>query len=163
MSATPRASGYLAPSGAIVFARRLPLSRAEAWAAVTDPVRTARWIGPWSGDPASGTAELTMTAEDGSPTSPVEVIRCAPPLLGVRVGPGGWVLTVRIQGDDDDVVISLEQHIADAASAADIGPGWDYYLDRLVEAEAGRDPDALIFEPDYYPALSGHYLTLLEG
>ena len=164
MATTPRASGYLAPSGAVVFPRRLPLSREEAWAAVTDPARTARWIGSWSGDPASGTVEMTMCAEEGSPAETVEVLRCeAPNLVVVRIGPDGWVVTVRIEGDDDEVTISLEQDIADAESASDIGPGWDFYLDRLVEAEAGRDPEALRFSPDYHPALADHYRALLRG
>ena len=122
-----------------------------------------------------------MTAEDGAPTMPVEVVRCEPPRLIVRTGPDGWVLTVRIEygggdgghhlgaddrdddGDDDGVTLALEHRIADAASAADIGPGWDYYLDRLVEAESGRDPESLSFERDYHPALSGHYRALLGG
>ena len=164
MATTPQASGYLAPSGAVVFPRRLPLSREEAWAAVTDPARTARWIGSWSGDPASGTVEMTMSAEEGSPAESVGVLRCeAPDLLVVRIGPDGWVVTVRIEGDDDEVTISLEQDIADAESASDIGPGWDFYLDRLVEAEAGRDPEALRFSPDYHPALADHYRALLRG
>ena len=164
MATTPQASGYLAPSGAVVFPRRLPLSREEAWAAVTDPARTARWIGSWSGDPASGTVEMTMCAEEGSPAETVEVLRCeAPNLVVVRIGPDGWVVTVRIEGDDDEVTISLEQDIADAESASDIGPGWDFYLDRLVEAEAGCDPEALRFSPDYHPALADHYRALLRG
>ncbi|MFI8591566.1 SRPBCC domain-containing protein [Dietzia maris] len=164
MATTPRASGYLAPSGAVVFPRRLPLSREEAWAAVTDPARTARWIWSWSGDPASGTVEMTMSAEEGSPAETVGVLRCeAPNLVVVRIGPDGWVVTVRIEGDDDEVTISLEQDIADAESASDIGPGWDFYLDRLVEAEAGRDPEALRFSPDYHPALADHYRALLGG
>lgn len=164
MSTPPTASGSLTESGAVVFTRRLPISREQAWAAVTDPARTARWIGPWSGAPASGTVELTMTVEEGSPTSTVEVRRCEEPVvLVVTTGPGGWVLTVRVEGDDDEAVISLEQDIPDAESAASIGPGWDFYLDRLVEAEAGRDPDALRFDPDYYPGLAGYYRELLSG
>ncbi|PAY23389.1 transcriptional regulator [Dietzia natronolimnaea] len=172
MPTAPTPSGRLSESGAVVFSRRLPRSRAEAWAAVTDPTRTARWIGPWSGDPASGTVQLTMTAEEGDPVDGVEVVTCdAPGFLVVRTGPGGWLLTVRIEGDDDEgsgkgsneAVISLEQDIADAESAASIGPGWDYYLDRLVEAEAGRDPDALRFEPDYYPGLAEYYRNLVGG
>lgn len=171
MSTTPTASGCLNDSGAVVFARRLPMSREQAWAAVTDPARTARWIGPWSGDPASGTVQLTMTVEEGDPVDGVQVVECeAPALLVVRTGPDGWLLTVRIEtlrieGDDDDdeAIVSLEQTISDAESASFIGPGWDFYLDRLVEAEAGRDPDALNFDPDYHPGLAGHYRALLGG
>lgn len=195
MPGQPVPSGYLNAAGAVVFSRWLPQSRAQGWAAVTDPVRTARWIGPWTGDPSTGTVELMMTAEEGSPVSTVEILRCEAPGL-VIVATGGWRLTVRIDDDDDPadigrtvlpthvgastptgadaspapdpethpaVRISLEHHIDDAESAASIGPGWDYYLDRLVEAEAGRDADALRFSPDYFPALAAHYRALLGG
>ncbi len=40
--------------------------------------------------------------------------------------------------------------------AEGVGPGWDYYLDRMVLAEAGDDPGTLDFD-DYYPALAEHY------
>lgn len=173
MATQPTPSGYLNAAGAVVFTRRLPLTLAQGWAAVTDPARTARWIGPWTGDPSTGTVELRLTAEEGSPVSPVEIIRCeAPHLVVVTTGPGGWRLTVRIEDDDDAptdlerspaVRISLEHHLDDAESAASVGPGWEYYLDRLVEAEAGRDPDALRFSPDYYPALAAYYSALLGG
>ena len=164
MPTTPKASGYLSPTGAVVFPRRLPLSVEEAWAAVTDPARTAPWIGPRLGDQTSGTIEMTMSAEAGAPVVPVGIVRReAPELLVLRLGPDGWVVTVRIEGDDDEVIVSLEQEIADARSASDIGPGWDFYLDRLVEAEAGRDPEALSFSPDYHPGLAAHYRALLGG
>lgn len=168
MPALPIASGYLDESGSIVFTRRLRMSQAQAWAAVTDPARTARWIGPWSGDPASGTIQLTMTQEEGDPVSEVEVVRCEPPhLVVVKTGPEpeGWVLTVRVggnNGDDDEATISLSQTVTDPEAASFIGPGWDFYLDRLVAAEEGRDPDALDFAPDYHPGLADHYRELLH-
>ena len=43
-----------------------------------------------------------------------------------------------------------------------VGPGWEYYLDRLVAAETGGDPDAVDFARDYHPAMSGHYRPLAE-
>ncbi|TCW18808.1 hypothetical protein EDD19_1505 [Dietzia cinnamea] len=116
------------------------------------------------GDPATGTVELTMIAEDGAPVVPVGIVRCeAPHLVVVTTSPDGWVLTVRIEGNDDEVIVSLEQEIADARSASDIGPGWDFYMDRVVEAEAARDPEALSFSPDYHPGLAAHYRALLGG
>jgi hypothetical protein len=47
----------------------------------------------------------------------------------------------------------------DPAMAENVGPGWEYYLDRLVAAETGGDPAAIEFG-DYYPAMSEHYRTL---
>ena len=40
--------------------------------------------------------------------------------------------------------------------AESVGPGWEYYLDRLVAAESGGDPASLDFD-DYYPSQSEHY------
>lgn len=180
MAPLPTASGFLDESGALVFVRRLRMSRAQAWAAVTDPARTARWIGPWSGDPASGTIQLTMTQEEGDPVSGVEVVTCEPPhLVVVKTGPGpeGWLLTVRVEGaegddgehgdggdggDGGEATISLSQTVTDPEAASFIGPGWDFYLDRLVAAEEGRDPDALVFAPDYHPGLADYYRGLLS-
>ena len=46
-----------------------------------------------------------------------------------------------------------------AAQAESVGPGWEYYLDRLVDAETGADPSARDFERDYYPAMRDYYRT----
>ncbi len=42
--------------------------------------------------------------------------------------------------------------------AAGVGPGWDYYLDRMVVAEAGGDVAAVSFD-DYHPVFADHYLA----
>ena len=44
------------------------------------------------------------------------------------------------------------------ADAAQMGPGWDYYLDRLAAARAGRR--AMPEWEHYYPALAEHYQEL---
>ena len=43
--------------------------------------------------------------------------------------------------------------------AESVGPGWEYYLDRLVAAEAGRDPATLVWD-DYYPVLKDAYVEV---
>ena len=53
-----RASGV-----AVVFDRTFEASAADVWAAVTEPALLERWIGTWSGDPASGVVAFRMTAE----------------------------------------------------------------------------------------------------
>ena len=47
---------------------------------------------------------------------------------------------------------TFAQSVPDPTMAESVGPGWDYYLDRMVLAEAGDDPGTLDFD-DYYPAL----------
>ena len=51
--------------------------------------------------------------------------------------------------------------MSDPAVAADVGPGWDYYLDRLVAAETGGDVAAVDFT-DYHPADSDYYRSLFS-
>jgi hypothetical protein len=46
--------------------------------------------------------------------------------------------------------------VPDPALADSVGPGWEYYLDRMVAAETGADPGALVWD-DYYPGLRHHY------
>ena len=71
----PTPTGYYR-DGRIVIERRLDLSPGEAWDALTASEHTARWIGPWSGDPATGSIDLTMTAEEGSPSMPLRIDEC---------------------------------------------------------------------------------------
>ena len=53
--------------------------------------------------------------------------------------------------------LTLSQPGVTAEQAAGVGPGWEYYLDRLVDAETGADPAQRDFERDYYPAMSAYY------
>jgi hypothetical protein len=51
--------------------------------------------------------------------------------------------------------------MSDPTVAADVGPGWDYYLDRLVAAETGGDVAAIDFT-DYHPADCEYYRSLFS-
>ncbi|UMG91663.1 hypothetical protein [Nocardioides sp. TF02-7] len=43
-----------------------------------------------------------------------------------------------------------------------MGPGWEYYLDRLVAVEGGADPATVRFD-DYYPAQAPYYRDLFAA
>lgn len=145
----------------VVYTRTFPAPPEVVWAAVSDPERLGRWIGTWSGDPASGEVDFVMTAE-GEDVEPeryrIEV--CTPPRrLVVSAGGEGqtaWHLEIDLGHTDGVTTLTFAQSMDDVDAAADIGPGWDYYLDRLVAAERGTDADAVDWD-DYYPALSDHY------
>jgi uncharacterized protein YndB with AHSA1/START domain len=147
----------------LVLDRTLQLPPRELWAAVTEPERLARWIATWSGDPASGSVAVRMTAEgDDVSESTYEVLACEPPRrLAVRsVNPWGvWELELVVSAAGAGSTLSFAQVVHDAAALGDIGPGWEYYLDRLVAAETGGDPDAIDFA-DYHPVLVEHYAAL---
>lgn len=155
---------------AVVFDRRLPVGIDDAWAAFADPDRLQRWIGVWEGDPRSGTVVFRMTAEGAdAPEESVQIQECTPAKrLRLRIG----TLERPDQADQPEQHWDYEIDFAEsggattvtfAASAngiypvSDTAPGWEYYLDRLVDAETGVDPAGRDFERDYYPAMAEHY------
>jgi uncharacterized protein YndB with AHSA1/START domain len=143
----------------LVLERTFRAPIADVWAAVTEPERMARWIGTWTGDSASGAVTFVMTAEEGAEPEDVEIRECDPPYtlrVTTRQGDGQWHLELELSEVDGVTTLRFLQPGVDPAQAEDIGPGWEYYLDRLVAAETGRDVAAIDFD-DYYPAQAEHY------
>ena len=46
----------------LVLERTFRAPVVDVWAAITEPERLERWIGTWTGDPASGSVLVRMTA-----------------------------------------------------------------------------------------------------
>jgi uncharacterized protein YndB with AHSA1/START domain len=64
----------------VVFTRTFAAPLGDVWAACTEPERMERWIGTWTGDPASGEIRFRMTAEgDDVPEEVYLVEVCEPP------------------------------------------------------------------------------------
>ncbi|MER7862849.1 SRPBCC family protein [Amycolatopsis japonica] len=125
--------------------REYPDPIEDVWSALTEPARTARWIGPWTGEAGVGnTIMLTMTAEEGSEPGPAVIRECDPPKrlvmdLGVTDQPAWRVeltLTERGEGTVLDFVHLLPETEWDTS---DIVKGWHFYLDRLGASLVG-DP-----------------------
>lgn len=148
----------------LVLSRSFTASIADVWAAVTVSDRLARWIGTWSGDPASGSVRFQMNAEgDNAPEVTYDIRACEPPrLLLIHAGDDGegWDFGLELVEREGTTTLEFTQVLTDPSAVDMIGPGWEYYLDRLVRAEAGGDPSTIDFERDYYPALSGYYAAL---
>ena len=89
------------------------------------------------------------------------VIRvCEPPHrlhLTTQVGEEQWLLELDLTHADGVTTLTFAQPGVPAEQVGAVGPGWDYYLDRLVDVETGADPALRDFERDYYPATSEHY------
>ncbi|MGQ1836928.1 SRPBCC domain-containing protein [Kocuria turfanensis] len=163
---TAQPTGRLDPEGHLVLSRTLQAPLEEVWAAVTDPRRLGRWYGPWSGDPSSGRVEVLMTAEGADQPEPVLLRRCEPPRhLAVTLGTtaDAWRVDLDLEDGDGSTVLRLTHRYPAAGELDSVGPGWEYYLDRLVAAESGRDPDELDFARDYHPAMAGHYRALADA
>ena len=68
-----------------------------------------------------------------------------------------WYLDVDLSEADGVTTLAFSQPDVDPEDALSVGPGWEYYLDRLVAAETGGDLAAIDFERDYYPAMADYY------
>ena len=149
----------------VAYERRFHAPLADVWAAVTEPDRLARWVGTWEGDPTDGWVGFRMTAE--SPDATAErmfVDECDPPRrLAVHSSTpyGDWYLAMDLEEAEGVTTLTFSQRMSDPAQAADVGPGWDYYLDRLVAAETGGDVAAIDFA-EYHPADADYYRGLFS-
>ncbi|WP_207843046.1 SRPBCC family protein [Williamsia soli] len=148
---------------AVSFVRTFNAPIDDVWAAVTESDRLARWIGFFTGDPEQGHVEFTMNAE-GDDVTPAryDIRRCEPPrILQVHTTDdfGTWDLIVELVEKDNVTTLTLSQIIHDPTTIENTGPGWEYYLDRLVAALTGADPGAIDFD-DYYPAQQEYYLAI---
>ena len=178
MSTTGRLGHRETRNGAeqVVFTRTFAAPLADVWAACTEPEQMQRWIGTWTGDPASGEVAFRMTAEgDDVPEEVYLVEVCEPPRRlvlrsrdaapfsadgsGPRVA---WQHTLDLEEAAGVTTLTFTQAVPDGPTGVDlvasVGPGWDYYLDRLVTTAGGGDPGSLAFEP--YLERSEHYRGL---
>ncbi len=148
----------------VVLTRTFRAPVEDVWAAVTEPERLSRWIGTWSGDPKQGEVEFQMLFEGEGPSETFTIDACEPPHhLRITTSmpqegkePESWRLQVDLAETDGTTTLTFAQDVPDPVMAESVGPGWEYYLDRMVEAEAGADPARLEWD-DYYPRMSAHY------
>lgn len=150
----------------LVLVRDLPASRAEVWAHLSDSAKLESWFGTFTGDPASGTVQVTGNAEPGDPT-PAEytIHECTPEeVLEVSsaFGEGSWRLRLELSAtpgaDGGDSTRLAFRHVdVPAAMIGDVGAGWEWYLDRLTGALTGEDVPGLdVWEPDYMPLAAAY-------
>jgi uncharacterized protein YndB with AHSA1/START domain len=155
----------------VVFTRTFRAPIDDVWAAVTESDRLGRWIGTWEGDPTEGHVRFQMCFEgDDVPGERFEIDLCEPPhRLAITTAmpydgenPETWQLRLELTEQDGVTTLTFAQDVPEPEMAHSVGPGWDYYLDRMVVAEAGGDPGSLDFD-DYYPGLAAHYRSEFGG
>lgn len=146
----------------LILIRSLPQPPATVWGHLTDSDLLGRWYGTYTGDPTGGEVALTMVEAPEHP-GPVVIHRCdiQHHLLAVTIaGPGDveWQLTVSLSpGPEDSTRLEFGQDLAGMNdSSGDLGPGWEYYLERLALALDGDDPDTVDWA-EFHPALVEHY------
>jgi uncharacterized protein YndB with AHSA1/START domain len=127
----------------------------DVWASVTESERTARWYGPWRGEPGAGrTIEVQMIQEEGGPWMEMTIEACEPPRRLALSSGGGWHLELELSHAAGVTELVFTQHRIKPEEVGDIGPGWEFYLDALVAAREGRPLPSF---DDYYPAMKDHY------
>ncbi|MDS1116983.1 SRPBCC family protein [Gordonia westfalica] len=153
----------------VVLERRFRAPVDAVWAAITEPARLERWVGTWAGDPTAGFVDFRMTAEgDDAPVERMTILECDPPkrLVVESTSPdpaGGpedvWRLELDLAEAGGTTTLTFAQGLSRPETAENVGPGWEYYLDRLVAAESGDRVGAVDWD-DYYPALSAPYAQM---
>lgn len=149
----------------LVLERRFDAPIDAVWAAITEPERLARWIGTWTGDPESGSVDFQMLYEgEGAAAEVFTIDACHPPTRLELTStapfdgesPVEWHLQLDLAETGGVTTLTFAQSVPEPGMAESVGPGWEYYLDRLVVAETDGDAAALDFD-DYYPSQSEHY------
>ena len=145
----------------LILERRIPASAEETWEWLTSAPQLKKWIGRLAGKPAvGGTVNFTMSFEKDAAAEPVTILECLPPRrlqLEWLVGADTWRVTVSLAEVDGATIVYLSQRLSGYREAGSVGPGWEYYLDRLVAAQAGnRMPD---FD-NYFPAQRPYFERL---
>lgn len=124
------------PAGArLQFTRHWGVPATEVWAALTEPERTARWIGTYDGAREPGGSGLfTTTAEDEPVGEQLTVVECAAPRrLSVAWGaPDHWAVDLDLAEAAGTATLVFTQVFPGADTVPDdVVLGWHWYLDRL--------------------------------
>ncbi|HWR86130.1 MAG TPA: SRPBCC family protein [Rhodoglobus sp.] len=168
MTETPTPTGTVAAGERgpeVRFTRRFDADIRDVWAALTEPERLVRWIGRWEGDPSTGTITFFMTAEGDDVAGEEYTIReCFPPhrfSADTRVGEQAWHLRFELAQHGGTTTLVFAQLLADD-DMSNVGPGWEYYLDRLAASLGGRDVADVDWD-DYMPGMRDYYAALVAG
>lgn len=169
MTETPQVTGSVETIDGerhLVLRRTFRAPAKKVWRDLTDADRLERWIGTWEGDPADGHVMFRMTAEgENVPAETFTIRECDKPrrlVADTAVGEGTWHLWFELKEDEGETVLSFGQRLGAGEDVGSIGPGWEYYLDRLVAAREGRDVAEVDWSA-YYPALREEYLRVDAG
>lgn len=106
---------------------------------------------------------MTAEGEDVAPEA-VTIHECHPPRrlelswVSSTDDTGSWHLELDLAEAGGVTTLTFAQRLDDAAMATDVGPGWEYYLDRLVAAQAGENVAAVAWAD--YEGMAGHYEAL---
>ncbi|WP_457578908.1 SRPBCC family protein [Ensifer adhaerens] len=155
---SPKPTGHVSGND-LILTRTFHAPIADVWTSVTKSESTALWFGRWEGEAGPGkTVRLQLLHEKSQPWTDVLIEECAAPrrlVVVMKDDAGEWRIALTFTQTGGTTEPRLVQHLSDPKLAGDVGPGWEYYLDMLVAARAGK---ALPSFSDYYPAQKAHFL-----
>ncbi|WP_151526847.1 SRPBCC domain-containing protein [Serinicoccus kebangsaanensis] len=149
----------------LVLTRTFTAPVQDVWAAITESERLGRWFGTWTGDPASGRVEVSWAYEDEAGSEPYVIEVCEEPTR-LRVHNESddadqvWTLDLRLAEEDGVTTLRFAQVLTDPALVVDVGPGWEYYLDRLTDTV--RTGEVATTTWDGYLALGTEYAEAFD-
>ncbi|MDO5698483.1 MAG: hypothetical protein Q4G51_10985 [Dermatophilus congolensis] len=153
----------------VAFDRVFDAPVEDVWPWLVEPELTAQWYGPGLHVGDRGEVKLPMHAGVGAPAMNGTLVECDPGRflrLQFREGKYTWYASATLDRDHSTpgapTTLTCVQSFGSAEFLERIGPSWDYFLDKLVLAQAGDDPHALTFTPDYFPALVPYYQGLIR-
>ena len=145
----------------LVLTRSFAATPADVWASITEPDRTARWFGAWTGEAAPGrTIKVQMAYEEGAPWMDMHIHACEPPrrlAMSSTDEAGSWHIELLLTAVGGRTELSLVHHLETVDGLGEVGPGWEYYLDMLV---AARDDTPRPDFTDYYPSMKPYFEAL---
>lgn len=165
---TPTGSVETTKAGPVLhLARELQHPPTVVWDHLTDPTLLGGWYGTWTGEPSSGSVQLAMVEAPDSPGE-CRIRRCerGHALEVTLADPEGnaWQLDLGLaERPDGGTHLTFQQPLGGfEGMAADVGPGWEYYLDRLAASLDGRDVESVVWEA-YWPHQREHYVVGSPG
>lgn len=165
-------TGALDPSGQdLLLTRTIDAPAPRIWEHLSRSELLATWFGTFTGDPSSGTVMVAMTAEPGEAVASEYTIHACEPerLLTVSsaMEQDTWRLSLELTAAPGDAVdgagstqVVLRHHDVPQAMVQYIGPGWEWYLDRLTGALTGGEIPGMDVWDSRYMSLSEDYAAL---
>lgn len=157
----PTGQSLATTDGALIqISRSITHPVSKVWEFLTESDQLGRWYGTFTGEPGSGEVELSFV-ESPDQVGKVRIDDCSSnERLAVTLldAPGGeWTLAVALEANDEEnTALTFTQTLADFSETGDIGPGWEYYLDRLEAVLSGEDAGTVDWE-QFHPAMVQHY------
>ena len=79
-------------------------------------------------------------------------------MADTSVGEATWHLSLELREIEGHTTLTFAQLLGDD-DMSNVGPGWEYYLDRLSRVMAGEDATNVQWD-EYFPAMGEYYSNL---